>query len=126
MFRIFENTPGLLQLQKYFEVRYAIKVGDGGGKELTSGSFVLAKYSGDELYYRARIHEVMKRDCDPRDRMYSISYLDYGNSEVVCGAELMSWNTRMEEMPEYAMACCLEGAPQQWGEPGSEVWTMEQ
>merc|ERR1719186_2324291 len=55
-------------------------MGDGGGEGLDTGSSVLAKYSVDGLYYRARFQEIVFKEEDTLESMYGVIYVDYDNS----------------------------------------------
>merc|ERR1719186_1475341 len=101
-------------------------MGNGGGEGLDTGSSVLAKYSVDGLYYRARIQEIVFKEEDGLEAMYRVIYVDYGNSGVVFGKELVAWDSHLDVLPEQAVSCRLEGAPALWREEGGATWTPEQ
>merc|ERR1719186_883197 len=101
-------------------------MGNGGGEGLDTGSSVLAKYSVDGLYYRARIQEIVFKEEDGLEAMYRVIYVDDGNSGVVFGTELVAWDSHIDVFQEQAVSCRLEGAPALWREEGGATWTPEQ
>ena len=100
MFWLHIQSDGLFNFQEYLRISYGRKMRDGGGEGLDTGSPVLAKYSVDGLYYRARIQEVMFREVDTLESMYSVVFVDYGNSGVVFGKELVAWDSHLDILPE--------------------------
>merc|ERR1719186_2266123 len=99
-------------------------MGDSGGEGLDTGSSVLAKYSVDGLDYRARIQEVVFKEEDGLEAMYRVSYVDYANSGVVFGKELVVWDSHLDILSEQAVSCRLEGAPALWREEGGATWRL--
>ena len=74
------------------------------------GDFVLAKFAKDGLWYRA---EVIGVDSDGTAK---VTFLDYGNEEVVLPKNLMMCPENLLELPVQAIPCCLAEVPK------SDTW----
>ncbi|XP_053397741.1 RING finger protein 17-like isoform X2 [Mercenaria mercenaria] len=69
---------------------------------------VLAQYSLDNLWYRGRIKHVMEpEDGQFENTNVEISYIDYGNTEVVNVQRLRNMQAKFMKHPEFAIECCL-------------------
>ena len=69
------------------------------------GDFVLAKFAEDGLWYRA---EVIGVDSDGTAK---VTFIDYGNQEVILPKDLMMCPENLLELPVQAIPCCLAEVP---------------
>ena len=69
------------------------------------GDFVLAKFADDGLWYRA---EVIGVDSDGTAK---VTFIDYGNQEVILPKDLMMCPENLLELPVQAIPCCLAEVP---------------
>ncbi|XP_064594560.1 RING finger protein 17-like [Liolophura sinensis] len=82
-------------------------------EKLSPGDLVLACYSQDQTWYRARVKHVVtkKSDKDNPDKEVLVGadvvYFDFGNSEVVPVGRLLKMQARFMKHPEFAIECCL-------------------
>lgn len=86
--------------------------------------FVLAKYTLDNKWYRARVKKVFSvpavgEDCK---KQVDVLYVDYGNSETLPLNRLRMPLKKFLKDPEYAIECCLPDitSPNEAG-----VWSSE-
>ena len=71
-------------------------VGDGGGPGTDVGSLVLARYSVDNVLYRAKVEDIIDEE------FFSVRYIDYGNSEdCLAKSNIYSWDNILEHVQ-----CC--------------------
>ena len=69
------------------------------------GSLVVARFTEDGQFYRAKVEET-------DGRMFSVRYLDYGNQDCSLPAsELLAWRSVLEMVPPQATPCCLYACP---------------
>jgi len=119
LFWIHLDTPSLDNLQTHLDATYKRGEGDRAPSGLEVGSSVLAKFAIDGKFYRARVEEVIsKEDC-----VYHVRYTDYGNSAIVTGKDIQSWDSELELVPDQAVSCRLADAPSHWKQT---TWTKEQ
>ena len=69
------------------------------------GDFVLAKFAEDGVWYRA---EVIGVDSDGTAK---VTFIDYGNQEVILPKDLMMCPENLLELPVQAIPCCLAEVP---------------
>ena len=69
------------------------------------GDFVLAKFATDGVWYRA---EVIGVDSDGTAK---VTFIDYGNEEVISPKDLMMCPENLLELPVQAIPCCLAEVP---------------
>ena len=74
-------------------------------QQLKPGDFILAQFSVDEGWYRAKIDKILKNG-----QSFEAFYIDYGNSEVVTPDRLRAIELRFCQLPVQAVKCSLEGA----------------
>ena len=72
------------------------------------GDFVLAKWSEDSVWYRG---EVLGVDATSEDKSSQISFIDYGNVEVIPSDSLVMCPRNFLELPAQAIPCCLAQVP---------------
>ena len=70
------------------------------------GDHVLAKYSVDGAWYRAEVMGV-----DSEDRTTEVSFIDYGNVEILPPEELIMCPENLLELPAQAIPCSLSQVP---------------
>ena len=66
------------------------------------GDYVLAKYSLDDAWYRAEVTRV-----DSEDGITEVSFIDYGNIELVAPEDLVICPENLLELPAQAIPCSL-------------------
>ena len=80
-----------------------------GGKSFQEafrkGDFVLAKYSLDELWYRAQVLEVNA------DSSAKVSFIDFGNTEIISCESMTMCPENFLEFPVQAIPCSLAQVP---------------
>merc|ERR1719347_2297435 len=106
-FWIFANTEALYDLQAFIQRMDRGKKGpgDGGGPDVGVGSLVLARYSVDNALYRAKVEDIIDEE------VFSVRYIDYGNSEdCLSKSEIYKWDKMLELVPPQAVSCCFYGA----------------
>ena len=69
------------------------------------GDFVLAKFADDGLWYRAEVTGV------DSDGTAKVTFIDYGNQEVISPKDLMMCPENLLELPVQAIPCCLAEVP---------------
>lgn len=85
--------------------------------DVTVGALCCARYSADEAWYRAVVEDV-------GDDTVSVRFVDYGNSDVISGADVRRLTDRFTAIPACAWHCLLAVDSAQ---PTSAVhWTDEQ
>ena len=88
--------------------------GDGGGPGVGVGSFVLARYSVDNALYRARVEDIIDEE------VFSVRYIDYGNSEdCLSKSEIYTWDRMLEVVPPQAVSCCFYGTEESFSKKSS-------
>ena len=70
------------------------------------GDYVLAKYSEDGAWYRAEVTGV-----DSEDGTTEVSFIDYGNIEVIAPEDLIMCPENLLELPAQAISCSLAQVP---------------
>ncbi len=70
------------------------------------GDYVLAKYSVDDQWYRAEVTGV-----DTEDGTTEVSFIDYGNTEVISPDDLVVCPENILELPAQAIPCSLALVP---------------
>lgn len=78
------------------------------------GDIVLAKWSEDEMWYRG---EVIGVDSS-NDNTSKVTFIDYGNSEVISSENLVPCPRNFLELPAQAIPCSLAQVPH------SDSWTI--
>ena len=78
-----------------------------------SGDFVLAKFADDGVWYRA---EVIGVDSDGTAK---VTFIDYGNEEVISPKDLMMCPENFLELPTQAIQCSLAKVPRRESWPSS-------
>ena len=99
--------PELVALSDEIE-QYCASFGDVEREFLQpfhSGDFVLAKFDDDGLWYRA---EVIGVDSDGTAK---VTFIDYGNEEIISPKDLMMCPENLLELPVQAIPCCLAKVP---------------
>ncbi|CAN8029480.1 unnamed protein product [Ixodes persulcatus] len=71
---------------------------------LSVGVYVCALYSGDKTWYRGQV--LSERS---KEGAYTVSFVDYGNSETVPAASLRPLPPRFAEWPVFAVAVVPQG-----------------
>ena len=77
------------------------------------GDFVLAHYDADETWYRAKVIAVAD------DGSAQVSFIDYGNSELIASEKMIMCPQHVLALPCQAIACSLSGVPRR------ENWPVE-
>ena len=77
------------------------------------GDFVLAKFTQDGFWYRA---EVIGVDSDGTAK---VTFIDYGNEEIISPKDLMMCPENLLELPVQAIPCCLAEVPRRDSWPSS-------
>ena len=72
------------------------------------GDFVLARWCEDGLWYRG---EVLGTDMASEEKSSRISFIDYGNVEVISSDSLVMCPRNFLELPAQAIPCCLSQVP---------------
>ena len=82
---------------------------DGRNFQLTfcEGDFVLAKWSEDEQWYRGEIIGVDSGS----DGVLKVSFIDYGNVEVILSSSMVMCPKNFLELPAQAIPCSLAQVP---------------
>ena len=70
------------------------------------GDYVLTKYSLDDAWYRAEVTRV-----DSEDGTTEVSFIDYGNIELVAREDLVICPENLLELPAQAILCSLARVP---------------
>lgn len=65
---------------------------------------VFAKYSEDDLWYRARVVEFYNPE------LITVFYVDYGNTAVVSLKDLRCWDDQFDYLPFQAVHCRIANA----------------
>eukprot|EP00057_Strongylocentrotus_purpuratus_P024551 XP_011679025.1 PREDICTED: tudor domain-containing protein 15 isoform X3 [Strongylocentrotus purpuratus] len=73
--------------------------------KLTIGMSCGAQYSADQAWYRAKITGIRKNGD------VEVTFVDYGNSEMVNPGQIKMLSPDMLELPAQAIACLLIGLP---------------
>jgi staphylococcal nuclease domain-containing protein 1 len=71
--------------------------------KIEAGDVVLAHYSADGNYYRARVLDTPKAGS----KTVFVQYIDYGNADTVSRGELMPLPEDVEAIPAYSRKCAL-------------------
>ncbi|RUS69352.1 hypothetical protein EGW08_022885 [Elysia chlorotica] len=72
------------------------------------GDFVLARYSVDKTWYRARVLGLGADNTESKNNSkVHVQYMDYGNEEFVPLKELRSMEKRFMLYPVFTVRCCL-------------------
>ncbi|KAL9974651.1 hypothetical protein ACROYT_G011712 [Oculina patagonica] len=92
------------------------------GTEITIGSLCVAKFSEDDLWYRARV-----LGSRP-DNEYDVFYVDFGDREWVTADRIVPAWTSILQLPLQAIECSLvnvDPRENEWSEESSnEFWDM--
>lgn len=73
---------------------------------LSEGDIVLAQYSHDKVWYRARVTEVM--DSESSGNMsVEVMFIDYGNSEVTSQQKIRNIQKKFVKAPAFVHECAL-------------------
>ncbi|KAI8791008.1 RING finger protein 17 [Biomphalaria glabrata] len=84
--------------------------------------FVLARYSADKMWYRARIIDVYESKHGEGQLKILVTYIDFGNEEEVCLKDLRKMEKRFAKVPVFAIHCSLfDIAPYLENKP----WSLE-
>ncbi|XP_071476635.1 tudor domain-containing 6-like [Diadema antillarum] len=75
----------------------------GSAPSLAPGMPCAAKYPADEAWYRARVTEV------ERGGKVTVTFVDYGNSEVIDASQIQLLTSDMLQLPAQAIPCILDG-----------------
>ncbi|KAL3883135.1 hypothetical protein ACJMK2_029428 [Sinanodonta woodiana] len=78
-------------------------------KEVDVGDLVLAQYSSDKEWYRARVRQVVSLADDISQTQVEVAYIDYGNTEVITVTSLRNMQVKFMKHPEFAFECGLSG-----------------
>ena len=77
------------------------------------GDFVLAKFADDGMWYRA---EVIGADSDGTAK---VTFIDYGNEEIISPKDLMMCPENLLELPVQAIPCSLAKVPRRESWPSA-------
>ena len=118
---VFVESPSLLYVQRAdckLELdalseeiaQYCTSFEEGQHFPLTfcEGDFVLAKFSEDGLWYRG---EVIGVDSTSSDHTAKVTFIDYGNVEVISSDSLVMCPRNFLELPAQSIPCCLAQVP---------------
>ena len=67
----------------------------------------VARYSVDEMWYRAKILSLSVNNV-------AVQFVDYGNSETVCPSGVKQIKSVFTELPAAAMECSLDLSQEEW------------
>merc|ERR1719427_1818639 len=107
MFWLAFPSPGREALQRLIQRLVGKKYfGPVNSCEISVGSPVVARFTEDGQFYRAKVEET-------DGRVFSVRYLDYGNQDCSLPAsELLAWRSVLEMVPPQATPCCLYACPE--------------
>ena len=74
-------------------------------KSFSPGDFVLACYSADSVWYRAKVVKVHSDTC------VEVFFIDYGNTEEISPVEMVMCPENFLELPAQAIPCSLAYVP---------------
>eukprot|EP00741_Cyanophora_paradoxa_P021539 tig00021357_g20794.t1 len=70
------------------------------------GEVVAAKFSADDQWYRARVDKALK---DGDSRRYRVTFVDYGNTDVVPADRVRALDAQLAAVAPQAFECVLAG-----------------
>jgi len=114
-FYVHVNNEERSQVLSKIESTIAKLFSNGSPASLTSpsvGDLCLAKYSEDNMWYRAKVEKVCEEVCH-------VLYMDYHNLEKVHISNMLACPKAIESLPQVAIHCSLHGVPSDF-EPSSE------
>ncbi|KAK3578563.1 hypothetical protein CHS0354_025278 [Potamilus streckersoni] len=91
-------------------------------KEVDVGDLVLAQYSSDKEWYRARVRQVVLVADDFSQTRVEVAYIDYGNTEVITVDSLRNMQVKFMKHPEFSFECGLSGIV---AADKSGAWSLE-
>ena len=101
-----------VELQSLSEeiAQYCASIGEGSQFPLVfcEGDYVLAKWSEDDLWYRG---EVIGVDSSSSEGVSKVSFIDYGNVEVMSSQRLVMCPKNFLDLPAQAISCSLAQVP---------------
>nr|KAG5702821.1 hypothetical protein BaRGS_001903 [Batillaria attramentaria] len=75
---------------------------------VVEGDIVLAQYSHDKMWYRARVTQVVEsEDSEMGSPSIGIFFIDYGNSEITTLQKIRNIQKRFLKLPAFAHECSL-------------------
>jgi hypothetical protein len=73
------------------------------------GQLCIAKYSQDNVWYRARVIQVENLGPHEDDGKVKVQFIDYGNEEIVEADQLLPFQHQFKCLPAQAVHCSLVG-----------------
>ena len=73
------------------------------------GQLCIAKYSEDDIWYRAKVIQVEKLDPHGDEYKVKVQFVDYGNEEIVDIDQLRPFQHHFKCLPAQAIHCSLVG-----------------
>lgn len=109
-----EFAPQLEELMSELDVYYS-EVKNHSPANIKPNSAVVAKYSSDEMWYRATMMEEQNEQC-------SVYFVDYGNTESISKTSVLEIDAQFVDLPMQAFKCSLK-CDQHYKENANQVFT---